>query len=81
MYIIKIRLLTNLNACFLLVPLDKSAVVVGAFSVGGEGSHHLDDRGGDGSRGLHATGGINGILQVLDVQVDAEPGFEISLQH
>ena len=48
-------------------------------AVGFQGLHDLHDLAGQGHRRVHCVGGGQGVVQVFDVQLDAEPGFEIAV--
>ena len=65
----------------LLVILEQGAVVAGAVAVVMEDLHHFQHALGQRDRGVHGLGGVHHVVQVLDVQVDAEAGLEVLVHH
>src|SRR5699024_6100011 len=64
-----------------LVVGDQGGVVLAAVAGGGQGGHHLAHGGGEREGGAGLVPGGEGVVEVLDVQVEAESGGEVGLQH
>ena len=64
----------------IFVELDNSAVVVSGLSVHSQGLHNLHDSAGQGHRDANLMGGIEGVSQVLYMQLDSKTGLEIAIK-